>query len=81
MFQNTMPLIQDLKTPVIRERHWISLKSELIKILMPRDDFTLEKVFTLGLHMHSEFIATMSNNATRKPLSKPRSKTLQLLGK
>jgi dynein heavy chain len=66
-FQNTMPLIQDLKNPVIRDRHWVELKSEINKDFnATSDDFTLEKVFTLGLHMHSEFIATMSSNANKE---------------
>lgn len=28
-FRQTMPLIQDLKNPALRERHWDSLRSEV----------------------------------------------------
>ena len=66
-FQNTMPLIQDLKNPVIRERHWTGLKNEINKDFDPHGDlFTLEQVFTLGLHTVSEFIGNMSSNANKE---------------
>ena len=66
-FQNTMPLIQDLKTPVIRERHWKELKNEINKDFDAHsDNFTLADVFTLGLHLHNEFIATISGNANKE---------------
>ena len=43
-----MPLIQDLKNPVIRERHWIELKNEINKDFDAHsDNFTLADVFTL----------------------------------
>ena len=62
-----MPLIQDLKNPVIRERHWIELKNEINKDFDAHsDNFTLADVFTLGLHLHNEFIATISGNANKE---------------
>ena len=62
-----MPLIQNLKNPAIRERHWDQLHKEINKDFDPHgDDFTLEKVFTLGLHLHSEFVGTMSSNANKE---------------
>ena len=30
------------------------------------DEFTLASVFTLGLHLHNEFIATISGNANKE---------------
>ena len=30
-FKRTMPLIQDLKNPAMRERHWTQLKDEVQK--------------------------------------------------
>ena len=66
-FRQTMPLIQNLKNPAIRERHWDQLHKEINKDFDPHgDDFTLEKVFTLGLHLHSEFVGTMSSNANKE---------------
>ena len=62
-----MPLIQDLKNPVIRERHWVELKNEIHKEFDAHsDEFTLASVFTLGLHLHNEFIATISGNANKE---------------
>ena len=49
-----MPLIMDLKNPAMRQRHWDQLTSEINKEFDPKGaDFTLEKVFTLGLHLHA----------------------------
>jgi len=66
-FRATMPLIQDLKNPAMRERHWEQLLEEINKPFDPHgDDFTLEKVFSLGLHMHAEFIGELSSNANKE---------------
>jgi dynein heavy chain len=66
-FRATLPLILDLKNPALRARHWDQLRDEINKRFDPQgDDFTLEKVFSLGLHMHAEFIGTMSSNANKE---------------
>ena len=66
-FRQTLPLIQDLKNPAIRPRHWESLKEEIQKQFDPfADDFTLSQVFSLGLHLHGEFIGDISANANKE---------------
>lgn len=69
-FRATLPLILDLKAPALRPRHWAQLKSEMNhknSLYNPEgDDFTLEKVFTLGFHLHAEFIGTLSANANKE---------------
>ena len=66
-FRATMPLIQDLKNPAMRDRHWEQLLDEINKPFDPHgEDFTLEKVFTLGLHLHGEFIGELSGNANKE---------------
>ena len=66
-FLATMPLIRDLRNPAIRPRHWQELKDELRKDFDPNDDsFTLEQVFTLGLHMYKDKIGVISNNANKE---------------
>lgn len=66
-FRQTLPLIQDLKNPAIRLRHWNQLKVEIQKEFDPfAESFTLSAVFALGLHMHGEFISEMSANANKE---------------
>ena len=66
-FLATMPLIRDLRNPAIRPRHWQQLKDELRKDFNPNDEsFTLEQVFTLGLHLYKDTIGTISNNANKE---------------
>jgi dynein heavy chain, axonemal len=66
-FQQTMPLIQDLKNPALRDRHWDALRSEVGRYFDPKAaDFTLEAVFTLGLHQHTAFVGELSTNANKE---------------
>eukprot|EP00752_Nemacystus_decipiens_P009956 g8879.t1 len=66
-FRQTMPLIQDLKNPALRPRHWDALRSELGKNFDPEAaDFNLEGVFSLGLHNLAEFIGDLSTNANKE---------------
>ncbi|OQR95763.1 dynein heavy chain, partial [Thraustotheca clavata] len=66
-FRATLPLIQDLKNEALRPRHWAQLKEEMEKSFdATSKDFTLEKVFSLGFHLHAEFISAMSANASKE---------------
>lgn len=42
-FKRTMPLIQDLKNPAMRDRHWTQIKNEVQK---PFDQEGINPVFT-----------------------------------
>ena len=66
-FKDTLPLIMDLKSEALRPRHWSALKNEINKEFdQNSDNFTLEDIFSLGLHNYSEFIGELSANATKE---------------
>ncbi|RQM24639.1 hypothetical protein B5M09_005107 [Aphanomyces astaci] len=66
-FRATLPLIQDLKNDALRPRHWAQLKDEMQSAFdADSKGFTLEKVFSLGFHLHAEFISTLSGNASKE---------------
>ena len=66
-FRQTLPLIMDLRNPTMRERHWTNLMTEINKHFDPHaPDFTLEKVFALGLVQAADFIGEMSANANKE---------------
>ena len=65
---HTHPLdSMNLKNPAMRQRHWDQLKDEIHKTFDPHaDDFTLDKIFSLGLHLHDAFIGELSSNANKE---------------
>ena len=66
-FKRTMPLIQDLKNPAMRPRHWQQLKDEIQKPFdQDSDEFTLEKIIELGLDQFSETIGDISSAASKE---------------
>ena len=66
-FRKTLPLVQDLKSPALRPRHWAQLKEEMGKVFDAESrTFSLDKVFSLGFHMHADFIGTLSANANKE---------------
>ncbi len=66
-FRATMPLLQDLRNPALRERHWLTLMEEIGKTFdYLSDDFTLERVIDLGLNTFGEFIGTLSTSASKE---------------
>ena len=66
-FRETIPLIQDLRNPALRKRHWDSLQERVGKDFDPKSaDFTLNEVVKLGLNQHAEFIGELSTNANKE---------------
>lgn len=66
-FKRTMPLIQDLKNPAMRDRHWAQIKSEVQKPFDHNaEDFTLEKIIELGLDQFAEQISEVSGAASKE---------------
>eukprot|EP00727_Mastigamoeba_balamuthi_P014495 m51a1_g9670 putative dynein heavy chain axonemal (5182) ;mRNA; r:1243469-1265072 len=62
-----LPLIQDLKNPALRPRHWDRLKEEVGKPFDPEAaDFTLDMVFALGLDGYADVISNLSSSATKE---------------
>lgn len=66
-FRQTLPLITNLRSEAMRPRHWEQLQDEIQQQFDPNaDDFTLEKVISLGLHRHNEAISTLATVARRE---------------
>ena len=66
-FKTTLPLIQDLKNPGMRDRHWKKVIQRVATDFNPYgDDFTLETIASLGLYNHAEFISSLSSSATKE---------------
>jgi dynein heavy chain len=63
----TLPLILDLRDDAMRERHWKELRFEVKDDFDENsDEFTLDKVFSLGLLNHQEKIMALADNARRQ---------------
>jgi dynein heavy chain, axonemal len=66
-FRAAMPLISDLRDEAMRERHWKELKFEVKEEFDENSiDFTLEKIFDLGLNNHGEKINELADNARKE---------------
>jgi len=66
-FRQTMPLIINLRSPAMRARHWEQLRDEIQQQFDPNSEsFTLDAVFALNLHLHSDVIAAIANTAQRE---------------
>ena len=66
-FKAALPLIQDLKNPALRTRHWEQLKVEVGKPFEPEsEEFTLEDMFSLGLDAYADIIGSLSVSATKE---------------
>ncbi|KNC97489.1 uncharacterized protein SPPG_07404 [Spizellomyces punctatus DAOM BR117] len=65
--RRTLPLLQDLKNPAMRDRHWSQLMDEVAKTFDPSGaDFTLEKILDMGLDQYAESISNLSAAATKE---------------
>lgn len=66
-FKRVMPLVQDLKNPALRDRHWKQLVAEVGKDFDPQGaDFTLGKMIDLGLDEFAENVSTISGAASKE---------------
>ncbi len=66
-FRTAMPIIADLRDEAMRERHWKELKFEVKEEFDENGpEFTLEKIFELGLHNHSEKVSELADNARKE---------------
>ena len=65
--KRTVPLLQDLRNPAMRERHWNAIMDEIGKSFSTiSQDFTLDKIYELGLDQHTETIAALSVAASKE---------------
>ncbi|KAI9102678.1 dynein heavy chain and region D6 of dynein motor-domain-containing protein [Phlyctochytrium arcticum] len=66
-FRDSIPLFSDLKNESLRERHWKRLMEITGKTFeMNPDTFTLEKLFAMNLHEHSEAIGEIVGGAMKE---------------
>jgi dynein heavy chain len=65
--RRAMPLIQDLKNPAMRERHWKELEGHVGQPLEPESPaFTLGAIIDLGLDRFTEEIGDISGAASKE---------------
>ncbi|OAE19678.1 hypothetical protein AXG93_1847s1410 [Marchantia polymorpha subsp. ruderalis] len=66
-FQDSLPLIQDLKSEALRKRHWDKLMKETGKSFdMDPKTFTLASIFRMELHNFAEVISDITNAAIKE---------------
>ncbi|KAJ3299892.1 Dynein heavy chain 10, axonemal [Borealophlyctis nickersoniae] len=66
-FKDSIPLFSDLKNEALRERHWKRLMEITGKTFdMNPETFTLEKLFAMNLHEHSEAIGEIVGGAMKE---------------
>jgi dynein heavy chain len=66
-FRATLPLIQALGNPAMRDRHWRALMKEVGAAFDPTaPDFTLESAFDLGFPEAGDFIQDLSAAASKE---------------
>ncbi|KAJ3123528.1 Dynein heavy chain 2, axonemal [Physocladia obscura] len=65
--RRTIPVLQDLKNPAMRDRHWNQIMEEIGKTFdQSSPQFSLEKIFEIGLDQYAESINTLSGAATKE---------------
>ncbi|KFO71450.1 Dynein heavy chain 10, axonemal, partial [Cuculus canorus] len=66
-FQDSIPLLLDLKNEALRERHWQDLMERTgTSFEMTRETFTLENMFAMELHKHSDVISEIVGTAVKE---------------
>lgn len=65
-FQQYIPLIQGLRNPGMRSRHWTMLSERLSMNVMPKSNLTLSHCLELGLVEHVEEIARVVEVASKE---------------
>ncbi len=66
-FKDSIPLFSDLKNDALRERHWKKLMEITNQSFdMNPESFTLEKLFSMNLHHHTEAIGDIVGGAMKE---------------
>ncbi|CAM9556184.1 unnamed protein product [Bubo scandiacus] len=66
-FRDSIPLLLDLKNEALRERHWQDLmKRTGTSFEMTTETFTLENMFAMELHRHSDVISEIVGTAVKE---------------
>ncbi|XP_010291294.1 PREDICTED: dynein heavy chain 10, axonemal, partial [Phaethon lepturus] len=65
-FRDSIPLLLDLKNEALRERHWQDLMERTGTSFEMTETFTLENMFAMELHRHSDVIGEIVGNAVKE---------------
>ncbi|XP_046731532.1 dynein axonemal heavy chain 1 [Silurus meridionalis] len=65
-FQPNIPLIQGMRNPGMRSRHWTVLSERLNMDVMPKPNLTFSKCLELGLFQHVEEISQIAEVAGKE---------------
>ncbi|XP_021268215.1 dynein heavy chain 10, axonemal isoform X2 [Numida meleagris] len=66
-FRDSIPLLLDLKNEALRERHWQDLMERTgTRFEMTTETFTLENMFAMELHRHSDIINEIVGTAVKE---------------
>ncbi|POI32185.1 hypothetical protein CIB84_004063, partial [Bambusicola thoracicus] len=66
-FRDSIPLLADLKNEALRERHWQDLMERTgTRFEMTSETFTLENMFAMELHKHSDIINEIVGTAVKE---------------
>ncbi|XP_031448519.1 dynein heavy chain 10, axonemal isoform X3 [Phasianus colchicus] len=66
-FRDSIPLLLDLKNEALRERHWQDLMERTgTRFEMTTEAFTLENMFAMELHRHSDIINEIVGTAVKE---------------
>ncbi|XP_074463065.1 dynein axonemal heavy chain 10 [Larus michahellis] len=66
-FRDSIPLLLDLKNEALRERHWQDLMEKTGRSFdMAPETFTLENMFAMELHRHSDIISEIVGTAVKE---------------
>ncbi|XP_007489994.2 dynein axonemal heavy chain 10 isoform X1 [Monodelphis domestica] len=65
-FKDSIPLLLDLKNEALRERHWKELMEKTGIFFEMTDTFTLENMFAMELHKHTDVIQEIVVSAVKE---------------
>ncbi|KAM6297937.1 dynein axonemal heavy chain 10 [Aegotheles albertisi] len=66
-FRDSIPLLLELKNEALRERHWQDLMERTgTRFEMTTETFTLENMFAMELHRHSDVISEIVGSAVKE---------------
>jgi dynein heavy chain len=65
-FQNTLPVVSDLRNPDLQKHHWDAIQKLLAHDVKNDPNFTLGTLITLNAMQHKQEISIISNKAAQE---------------
>lgn len=65
-FKPLVPLIQAVRSPGMRERHWEQFKEETAIEIVIDPNLTFSNCLEMGIDEHSEYLSTVADNASKE---------------